>query len=72
MPDSRNRHAQSPDQCSCVQLKQYRQLPDNDGTWKLPPTLRADNQMRIKTRSETKKIRFCPVEMRNQLNWECY
>ena len=39
---SHNRHAQSPVQGSCVQLKQQRQRPENDGTWKLPPTPRMD------------------------------
>ena len=67
MLNSHNWHAQCSIQWSCVQLKQHRQWPENDGTWKLPPTPRADYQMRIKTRSDTETFLVCPVEMRSQL-----
>ena len=53
MPDSHNPPARSRVHWSCVQLKQHRQWPENDGNWKLPPTPGADNQIRIKTRSDT-------------------
>ena len=66
-PDSHNRHAQSPVQWSCLQIKQHRQWLENDESWKLPPTPRVDYQMRIKPGVIRKNSCFAPVEMRNQL-----
>ena len=67
LADSHNRYAQSAVRRNCVQLKHHRQWPDNAGNWTLPPTARADYQMRIKTRSDTEKFLGLTVEMKNKL-----
>ena len=67
MPESHNRHAQSPIRWNCVQLKQHRKWPENDRNWTLPSTPRADKQMSIKTKSATENFPVFPVEIRNQL-----
>ena len=63
MPDSHNWHAQSPIWWNCVHLKQRRHWPENDGNWTLPPTPRANYQMRIRTRNDTEIFLGCPVEV---------
>ena len=67
MPDSHNRHGQSPLQWICVQLKQHRQWPENDGNWKTSahPQRRLPSEDQI--RSETEKFLVRPVEVRTQL-----
>ena len=58
-PDSNSQPAQIPVQWSCVQLKQHRQLPENDKTWE-PQYPQSGQSNEDQTKSDTKNFLVPP------------